>query len=387
MSANPLVQILEKHPGKKAVIFGAGAGGQTVFYTWRNAGGEVAYFVDNRRAGGTFCGLPVVSPYDLLCEESDRLLVIVGACRDGDAEEMQKQLEGMGFSKGVHFEMSQLGGLYAPLDHIDPHLGYNRMGELMGFKVFGNIETATKKIVVLGGSTSDYSFGGFKSWPQFLQEILGRASTSTVVLNGAVAGYTTGQSLLKLVRDVVPLRPDVVISFEGVNDAVQERVAGHPLVHPYAFSTFETMFQATPKEGLSINQTLSGITFGVKDAAGRVESWMRNLRAMQALCREFGIRFFAFLQPTVFSGSPDSAGDPQSDAIRTFYREARECAAAFESVIDASGLLDGIENAYFDFVHYSESGNAVIAEWVHRAIAGEGTKSSTGQTQTVQHRK
>ena len=357
MNENPIARLLGKYHGKKIIVFGAGSGGQTVFYT-----------VDNARAGTSFCGLPVKSPYDLLHEDSSLILVIIGACRDSDAAEMKTQLEGMGLNEGIHFEFSRLGELYAPLDYVDPHLGYNRMDDLMGFKVFGIPDPGAKKIVILGGSTSDHSFGGFKSWPEALHGALIQKGESAVIYNGAIAGYTSGQNLLKLVRDVMPLCPDIVISFEGINDAVQGRVSGHPLVHPYAASTFEVMFQATSKNSISINQELKGITFGVPDPIGKVQAWMRNLRAMNAVCREFGIRFFPFLQPNSFVDpaaiTQSSNDDAQIETIREFYREATKMAANSGFVTDATAALNGIADAYFDFVHYSANGAEALAEYV-----------------------
>jgi lysophospholipase L1-like esterase len=86
----------------------------------------------------------------------------------------------------------------------------------------------TLRLAVLGGATA---FGAFvkdeQTFPAVLQELLQRtparasvhASSSKVeVINAAVPGYVSTQELIALHLKVLPLTPDVVIIFDGLND-------------------------------------------------------------------------------------------------------------------------------------------------------------------------
>jgi lysophospholipase L1-like esterase len=86
----------------------------------------------------------------------------------------------------------------------------------------------TLRLAVLGGSTA---FGAFvndeQTFPAVLQELLqrtparsaGHVSASHVeVINAAGPGYVSTQELIALHLKVLPLTPDVVIIFDGLND-------------------------------------------------------------------------------------------------------------------------------------------------------------------------
>ncbi len=57
------------------------------------------------------------------------------------------------------------------------------------------------------------------NWTEWLEIILREKSYSVEVLAGGIQGYASSQELLKLIQDVLILRPDLVISFSGINDA------------------------------------------------------------------------------------------------------------------------------------------------------------------------
>lgn len=75
------------------------------------------------------------------------------------------------------------------------------------------------KIVVSGGSTSDNFFLDH-NWPKALFYRFLESGYSIDIYNGAVAGYGTTQELLKLKRDVLPLNPDIFITYNGVNEYI-----------------------------------------------------------------------------------------------------------------------------------------------------------------------
>ncbi len=373
MDNHLLSGILEKHKGKRIIIFGAGAGGQTIYCDAVSAGAEVLYFVDNKKHGSTLYGKSVRSPYDILYENIDEILVITGACQVSDVLQMKEQLSGFGLKWGTNFETPDFNKLYARLDYIDPMLGYNRSGdELAGFKIYAGVAKGVKKIIILGGSTTDYSFGGYKSWPELLHEKFVSNKIDATIYNGAIAGYFSAQEMIKVIRDCLSLYPDVIITFDGINDAVQQTVPGYPMYHPYSKKAFDLMFASTPRKDININNELKGVTYGIYQDLPQHESWYKNLRIIKAICQEFNVSFFPFLQPnSLYSTREDKdsgAVDERYVMINNFYDKAVSLTKSSGFIIDATSILDGVRDAYFDFVHYTEIGNYVIAEYIYETI-------------------
>jgi len=77
------------------------------------------------------------------------------------------------------------------------------------------------RVVVLGGSTTEsiYVADG-KTWPEYLERRLRNATgrEETEVLNLAVSGYTTANSVRNYEINGARLRPDIVVVYHGVND-------------------------------------------------------------------------------------------------------------------------------------------------------------------------
>ena len=374
-----LNEITNKHAHKKMIIFGAGASGQTLYHSARKAGFDVLYFIDNYKQGGHLLGIPVKSPYDIFYENMDDILIVIGVCQESDVMQIKNQLGGLGLTEGINFETPLFNDLYAPLDYIDPMLGYNRMSDLMGFKIYGNGSVQSKKIVTLGGSTSDPSFGGYKSWPECLHEKFVQNQGDATIYNGAISGYFSALELLKIIRDCLQLSPDIIITFDGVNDAIQPMQPGHPMVHPYGKKTFDVMLEATVKNkiNINVNNEIKGVTYGCENSAPRIDFWYQNVRIMKSICQEFNIVFLPFLQPTsLYKKDSTTDTDEKSFAINSFYKEAVTLAKSAGFIIDATSILDGKSDAYADFVHYTETGNQFIAEFVFQYIAsylGDGT--------------
>ena len=85
-----------------------------------------------------------------------------------------------------------------------------------GFYVLGTREPDNFKIAILGGSTSDSDLYWYRSWPEIFYEKYCRENIS--IFNGAMAGYNSAQELIKLMRDVVHLKPNLLIVLNGIND-------------------------------------------------------------------------------------------------------------------------------------------------------------------------
>lgn len=355
---NTIHRLLNQHQGKKLVIFGAGNGGLYIHYHALECGVQTAYFVDNHKAGETFCRLPVLSPFELMYEDPEKLLVVIGVNQRSFVDSIVEQLKGMGLSEGKNFEIPEFGNLYAPADYLDPLLGYSRKNELPGFKVLHSGASDPLKVFCLGGSTSDWSFGGYRCWGDFFWRMLNDVGLAADFYNGAVAGYHSSLELLKLIRDVIPLKPDCLLVLNGVNDGNQKFLEHHPMHHSYSGKVFERFTGPGNTAGLEINGEIKGVLYGPDDDSSPVEVYVRNMRMMKALCDEFKILFFPVLQP-IRKFQESLVSDM---ALVKFYSDAVKAVSALPFMTDGSNWLGSGDDLFFDYIHYNETGNRKIAE-------------------------
>ena len=180
------------------------------------------------------------------------------------------------------------------LEHYLVLLSMDRSGEVL-------------RIVTLGGSTTDGNTEHI--WPWLRMGLRCRSG---------VAGFSTNQELLKLIRDVLPLKPNIIISLNGVNEyGVRASVRFHPLVNIYQANVMEYLVEEPePKimpntlylfrrlsEKLSGNKPIKrGINYGPKVETKAQEQWLQNIRSMYAVAEEFDIPYLCFLQPALGVG-------------------------------------------------------------------------------------
>jgi lysophospholipase L1-like esterase len=116
---------------------------------------------------------------------------------------------------------------------IDPLLGWAYDKETAKHKdhqfhgdyvVFGKINNTNKRIMILGGSTSDSTMFTH-SWAEELFNL--RKEKNLTIYNGGVAGYSSTQELFKLIRDIGTIKPDLVIIYDGFNEATSH-IEGYP---------------------------------------------------------------------------------------------------------------------------------------------------------------
>ena len=89
-----------------------------------------------------------------------------------------------------------------------------------GYVVYGSQHLQNPdaiRVAVFGGSTSDTVFSQ-NTWVKGFHEALNKAWGPTVVFNGAVGGYNSHQELLKVVRDIEYLHPNLILTYNGANE-------------------------------------------------------------------------------------------------------------------------------------------------------------------------
>jgi len=291
---------------------------------------------------------------------------------------------------------------------LDPHLGYayddgepsverfrSRYTWYRGFAIYSNrpLEQLDRPLILtLGGSTTD-PLHHDASWPEELAKLLVERGLAGTVVNGAAGGYSTNQELLKLIRDGIEFRPDLVISYSGVNDRGSYGSLPHPMVHRYQRTLLRNLTQSgtAPLVPNTIsllksladpdNESQLSYTLGVKTKRSMGEWYARNLSLMHAVTQASGAEFLAVVQPSAYVGNyewpPDSDKGGKSAqyvaALRSLYAEIEDLPHQPDYVHSFIGIFDGVEGVYEkDGVHTTHKGNRMIAEDMLELITGQG---------------
>ncbi|MDR1925828.1 MAG: SGNH/GDSL hydrolase family protein [Planctomycetaceae bacterium] len=271
-------------------------------------------------------------------------------------------------------------------------------------------------IVTLGGSTTDpflprvvkgadgnYTIVANGTWSEELTRTMDNKNIRGTVFCCGTGGYETSQDLLKLLRDVLEIKPDIVISYGGVNDLCRRRdhkmynwfadrknkrdAAGittlpRSFLFPnlvryiYIYTHTHTQASSLPKD----------FYFGVKSDMNEAEYMIRNWKIMQAICDLHGINFYGVLQPCV--GSTERTQNDEAfvskkwkedylhndelwqncfDVTVKNYALAKPEVAKYDFLYDFTGIfderdLDVIYPFEFDMCHVSQEGNRIVAE-------------------------
>ncbi len=256
-------------------------------------------------------------------------------------------------------------------------------------------DDARLKVWMFGGSTvwgtgarDDYTL------PSALARALAGRGVAAEVVNLGETGYVSGQqlaSLLSHLRDGG--RPDAVVFYDGVNDvyaALQREAAGAPQNEAHRERDFrvtdgvDNWLEALPRtlEGVQRLAARLGPAPArrpVRELAAEVVAAHRaNVRAVQALGREFGFETWFFWQPHVFAKRQRSPTEEriyraslQRHKDLQLAADATLAAAGDPAVIDLSTTFATTPDAlYLDFCHLSEDGNARVAERIAAYLAG-----------------
>lgn len=349
---------------KKIIIWGCGYVGVNTVHILKSIGKDIEYFIDsNESKQNEVCfGKLIKSPFDLLYEKKEDIVVLIAATAGID--DIVNNLNEMGMEENIHFFLITKKR-YDKFEYVDYFLGYSRENS---FYIHGDKDSKLK-IVVLGGSTSDYSQYGIHSWPHFLTELIEKKQgVMPCIYNGAVSGYLACQEMLKCIREVIDLKPAIVISYSGVNDAFEGKKP-NVLVNDY----LDRMWKDLCKN-IDIN-----ITSGMGSEKTALDRWIFNMKVMHGVCSEFNIDFFSFLQPMMTSGNyvlsqndviylQEKLIKQKMEMATTFYYSAEENIKEIEYIYNLSGIFDGHANLYYDWCHCNEEGNRVIAEKIYSIV-------------------
>ncbi len=286
---------------------------------------------------------------------------------------------------------------------IDPFLGYahGEQGSAIsklsknytwvdGFVIYApnGKDLARPVILTLGGSTTDGVQYGH-SWPEHLARLMKVRNIPGTVVNGGTGGYSTNQELLKLVRDGLEFKPDLVISYSGINDRGAYSSLPHPMVHSYQISFLQNLIG----EGLSplLPSTVKLIktiapansnkgmdyTLGIPTSNSLGEQYKKNIRLMNAISVACGSEFMAFIQPNGYfpienSATPSNAAQEiYQKSINSLYKEIIELPKQVSYAKDYTRIFAGHQNVYKDdHVHVHDHADKIIANHILDDISG-----------------
>lgn len=300
------------------------------------------------------------------------------------------------------------------VSYLDPLLGFAHnpdkhpvLQEIPGFVEYRTSSTEEEiTVVALGGSTTDALTGLYlnqpevdtenpDNWVKSLADLMGSSGINGRVLNGGVAGYSSNQELIKMIRDVLPKRPDVVICLEGVNDAgFFHSCREHPMVHHYQKKVFDKISEGPsyfllPNTLSMLNRglqgkrrTIEGVHYGAKVEMRPALQWERNIRLMHACAEEYGVAYLVFLQPLLGYGTYDmndqerqwleKKGEGYLEKIQSFYQEASRISRKYPYCIDLTDAFANSREVYLDARHQNAHGIDVLAGAVFDHLVAQG---------------
>lgn len=261
---------------------------------------------------------------------------------------------------------------------LDINLGHSFVGKqgICGFEVLGSNDNNAFSIVILGGSTTDGTLFPFMSWPEILMEKIGKRNVK--IYNGGVVGYTSTQELVKLLRDVLYLRPDMVITYDGFND-----MAASADKNPFSFSDVQRAmdYADSNKDKIWLDIFAEGVRpfSGIRPNVDKFDIWLGNIKKMRTICENEGISFFAFHQPILYSKlnkTKEERGllwstwriNDCCKWAKEFRHRIKPITDIYEYIYDLSDIFDNETDIYMEDCHVYEKGNRIIAESVYKTI-------------------
>ncbi len=253
------------------------------------------------------------------------------------------------------------GGLQ---DAFDPILGYTR--DESGFTIFSNSDDENVfKIATLGGSTSDPKLENIKSWSEILYEKLSKMGIKVKVYAGGLSGYTAAQECLKVIKDVLVISPNVVISYSGVNDIIGAGdVYNHYFLRYYHPKLVNKMLKkGYIKNEISGNAPIKRLDLGLYDPSDKAEFWIKCERIMHSVCEEFSIDFHCCLQAILYEDL-EELNQAEYEHYINLYEKCKAYINTNKSnwFHDFTGIFYGNEKVFFDKCHVIEKGNRIIAQ-------------------------
>lgn len=263
------------------------------------------------------------------------------------------------------------------------------------------------RIVTLGASsTFGFGDGDTETYPHILEEILRKEIQqhpfdarirNVEVINLGIPHLTSDQIFSLFVNEALPLNPDIVTFYEGINDAEKGIEIFPGQINPAEDSITRSILKAAKDHLLVFLVPWAQIRTSATHSAeyldhfisGKSEFLIGNLKKIQELCSDRSITFFIITQQAR-SMSVESKGltykeevtlieqklkrqkgtnndiwflthNRMMDDLRTWAKEHHVL------LIEGCGALDSNRECVYSWVHLTPEGNRILAE----KIAGD----------------
>jgi len=252
----------------------------------------------------------------------------------------------------------------------------------------GKFPAQPLKVFITGGSTSDMTLKS-PNWINDLQQIFTRHDINAVLYCGAVCGYNSWQEFSKLVRDGLPLKPDIHISYSGANDCSINvgYVTNYENEFYQAAMRQQTLSPIMPstvylfKSLLPVNY--GGVQIKKTESPQPLYFWEQNMRLMSGTALKNGYHFMGILQPVLGQGNyrqsnaaeADSAGKMgRSILFQSYYPQAAEYVLHEDTTLfDFTHIFDTVQGQVFvDYCHIDGDYQKTVAQNVFEQMLKAG---------------
>ena len=300
---------------------------------------------------------------------------VLVACYKGHKDLIDAvQKEGFVYKKD--YEAMNLGGWCDPLTAVDPLLGYCRAeGKIPQYKILGS---KGYKILILGSSTSDIGVGGNENWVQFLEYGLQSKYNLTFYV-GAVAGYHSGQELLKCIRDISAIKPQLVIQMSGINDVGEgTKMTKTHLSHKYTKRMWESIMQVENIIPDSMDmRNIKKVNYGISDVREDYEVFTSHMRMMNVICQEFGAHYMGCLEPFIAYADREeelekllinAEIDSSFCEKQMIFRDNVIMRLKSDWFMDLSTFFTGRRGMFLDWCHHSKQGAQLLGDFMSKKV-------------------
>lgn len=211
------------------------------------------------------------------------------------------------------------------------------------------------KVVFLGGSTTEcFYMEEANRFPAVVSQRLSEQLHKKVnTYNGGRSANDTLHGINTLINKVIPLKPDVVVLMENINDLVVLRTQGtywypHSLKsHVQNASTLFTRYELPPNSVAPLTDEAI------------VEAFTKNLRMFVSICQIQGIKPVLMTQ----------ANRVEDDALyHRLNQVIRDMTKAGVMVIDLAQQVPATTEYMYDHYHYTDKGSLLAANIISQQL-------------------
>jgi lysophospholipase L1-like esterase len=304
-------------------------------------------------------------------------------------QQFHKMMAELG-SSGVTLHENSMLAPYSHATFFRSHIKINNRG-FRGPDV-AEVKGSAYRIVALGESTT---FGATinaedKPWPEVLEQII-REHLKPVrpveVINAGISAITLPDNLSRLPLEILPLKPDMIISYHGINgfnllDPAMPRIYGYrqPDYRPRPLKLLADAEYAVKMKRFR-RSLLPSAKAPLGDVTPLNTDYARAYRALIEAARTNEIKLvIANFSMAVNAGSDADvitffrAGFPsvhwQIQANRLHSDIVQQLAQAHPDVrmVDTQPALDGEHSKFIDLVHFTQEGRVQLAEDIFAGI-------------------